>query len=298
LAIFIGVWTQGNKEDLGMGFGDRSSIAAQNLYFYLKQTLLPTELSLFYPLSNRQGYNVGSQNSLLPFILFIPFFILFAFNHRKNWARGIFFGLCTYLLLILYGITQVGIFIDGSLAQEDHFQYIALPSIIALVICTAGGIARNMGTGGKILWHLGFTVFITIQLAVTTAFSSAVSQPAQMWKYMSEQWPEAWLPKLALIDTIQKQGSESDTLSTDEMIEILENILELQPERVEERILLTRIYRSEAQDNNALREYKRILRESSPSDEFLAEAAEFYDKLGLSWDANNARERITSNNTK
>jgi cytochrome c-type biogenesis protein CcmH/NrfG len=126
----------------------------------------------------------------------------------------------------------------------------------------------------------------------------SVSQSAQMWKNMSEQWPETWLPKLALIETIREQGTESESLLTPpEMIEILENILEQQPERVEERILLTRIYRSEGQNNNALREYKRILRESAPSDDFLAEAAEFYDKLGLSWDANNARERITTNTT-
>jgi hypothetical protein len=44
---------------------------------------------------------------------------------------------------------------------------------------------------------------------------------------------------------------------------------------------------------NALRQYKRILRDSEPNDEFLLEAAELYDRLGLSWDAKNARGRIT-----
>jgi Flp pilus assembly protein TadD len=53
------------------------------------------------------------------------------------------------------------------------------------------------------------------------------------------------------------------------------------------------IYRKEGQNSNALRQYKRILRSSEPNNEFLLEAAEFYDRLGLSWDAKNARERIT-----
>ena len=47
------------------------------------------------------------------------------------------------------------------------------------------------------------------------------------------------------------------------------------------------------QNSNALRQYKHILRSSEPNNEFLLEAAEFYDRIGLDWDANNARERIT-----
>ena len=297
LAIFIGVWTQGGKAGIDMSFGDRTSLAAKNLYFYLNQALMPFELSLFYPVDKTQGYNVGAQNNLLPFLLFIPFFILIAFNYRIKWARGTFLGLCTYLLLIIYGISQMGAFIDGSQAREDHFHYIALPFIIALVICTAGGIARNMGTGGKVLWYLGFSLFIIAQLSVTTAFTMSVSQPTHMWKNMSKQWDQAWLPKLALIETIQAEGGDSDLLSNTEMTDILINILEQQPERIEERILLTRIYENEGQNNNALKEYKRILRETDPSNEFLLEAAAFFDKVGVSWDANKARERITANTT-
>ena len=160
-----------------------------------------------------------------------------------------------------------------------------------------GGIARTMGGSGKVLWSLGLPLFIIVQAAITASFAMTVSQPSQMWKNITEQWPDTWLPKLALIQSIQKEGSESELLSAEKMIEMLENILEQQPERVEERILLTRIFRDQGQNNNALREYKRILRETEPSNDFLAEAANFYDTMGLSWDANNVRERITSNKT-
>lgn len=295
LAIFIGVWTQSGQAGIDMNFSDRISVASGNLHFFLKQALIPFELSLFHPYSQSRAYNTGGQNSILPFLLFIPFFALAAYNYQKKWARGVILGLGTYLLLVLYGISQIGSFIDGSQAYEDHFQYIALPFLIALVICTAGGIARTVGNGGKLLWYVGFSFFIIIQLAVTTTFTASVSQPAQMWKDMAQQWPETWLPKLALIETIQADGGDSDLLSSKEMIDTLVNILEKQPDRIEERILLTRIYVNEQQNNNALTQYKRILREINPSDEFLIEAAAFYDKLGFSWDANKARERITSN---
>ena len=77
------------------------------------------------------------------------------------------------------------------------------------------------------------------------------------------------------------------------MIEMIESVLKMQANRTEERILLARLYRDTGQKNNALREYKRILRDSKPEHDFLREAAAFYDELGLTWDASNARARIT-----
>jgi len=292
LALFIGVWTQGGRTGLEVELSERLGIYAQNLFFYLKQALLPVELALFHPFDQSKGYSVGAQHSSLPFLLFIPFYVLIAINYRKSWARGVLLGLTAYLLLIIYGLSQAGAFIDGSLAHEDHLQYVALPIVIALVICIAGGIARSMGSGGKILWYLGFTVFAVVQMAITASYAYTLSDRAQMWYNMSEQWPNAWVPKLALIDTIQKSSEKSELLTQNEIIEMLEDILEQQPNRTEERQLLARIYRDEGQNTNALRQYKRILRDSAPNNGLLEEAAKFYDKIGLSWDANNARERI------
>ncbi|WPJ96042.1 hypothetical protein SH580_21745 [Coraliomargarita algicola] len=293
LALFIGVWAQGHQTVAEIEFSDRISIYAQNLFFYLKQALVPVELSLFHPFDQSKGYSVGAQYSFLPFLLFIPFYILIAINFKKSWTRGILLGLTSYLLLILYGISQTGAFLDGSLANEDHLQYIALPFMIALVACTAGGIVRNMGSGGKILWYIAFTTFTLIQIAVTSSYANAVSDRTQMWHKLSQQWPNSWQPKMALIHTVQASGEASEFLDNNEMIEMLENVLKLQPNRMQERIALARLYRSSDQKSNALREYKRILRDFQPDREFLGEAAEFYDSLGLTWDANNARERMT-----
>jgi len=292
LALFIGVWTQGGSTGEDIAFGDRLGIYSQNLFFYLKQALAPIELGLFHPFDQSKGYSVGAQHSFLPFLLFIPFYVLIAINFKKSWARGILLGLTAYLLLIIYGISQKGAFIDGSLAYEDHFQYVALPIIIALVICTAGGIVRSMGPGGKILWYLGFTIFAGIQIAITSSYAYSVSDRAQVWYNLTEEWPDAWLPKLALIHTIQESGQDSELLTQIQIISMLENILEQQPNRVQERQVLTRFYRDEGQKTNALRQYKRILRESKPDNDFLREAANFYDELGQTWDADNARARI------
>lgn len=293
LALFIGVWTQANRPGQELLLNERLGIYAQNLFFYLNQALLPLDQLLFHPFAQGEGYRVGAQNSILPFALFIPFYVLIAIFYKKPWARGVLMGLTAYLLLSIYGITRTGTFVDGSSAHENYLQYFTVPIILALIICTAGGIARNMGTAGKILWYTGFGVFALLQLAITYSYAQAVSDRAQMWYRISEEWPEAWLPKLALIDTIQESGEKSDLLSQNDIIDMLTSILDQQPDRIKERILLARIYRDGGQKNNALVQYKRILRDSKPTNEFLLEAATLYDELGLTWDANNARARMT-----
>ncbi|MDQ8195951.1 hypothetical protein QEH59_16065 [Coraliomargarita sp. SDUM461004] len=293
LALFIGVWTQAPQTGLEVNFSDRLSIYAQNLFFYLKQALVPIELSLFHPFDQSKGYSVGAQHSFLPFLLFIPFYILIAINFRKPWARGILLGLTSYLLLIIYGLCRTGSFLDGSLANEDHLHYIALPFLIALVTTSVGGIARGMGATGKVLWYFIFPIVIVVQILITSNYALNVSDRQQLWFDISEQWPESWLPKLALVHTLQNSDEPSPLMNANKMIEMLESILKDKPERIQERQLLARLYRDEGQKTNALREYKRILRDSSPDNEILREAAKFYDELGLTWDANNARARIT-----
>lgn len=295
-ALIIGAWIGDGGEGTDMEIGERMGLYAQNFFFYLKQTLFPIELGLFHPFDKKHGFNVGASNSLLPFVLLLPFYLLIALNRQKQWARGALLGLTAYSFLTIYSIAQKGSFIDGSPAFENHPQYIALPALISLIICSLGGIARRMGSTGKIFWYPGFTLYILILIALTGSFAITVSDRTKLWYSMSEQWPEATLPKIALIETIQAEGGESELLSNQDMIDMLQTILRQRPEQIEMRILLSRIYRIEGENSNALREYKRVLRESEPSKEYLAEAVEFFDKLGLIWDSNKVRERLNSNN--
>ncbi len=293
LALFIGVWTQHGSATVELKLGEHLGISAQNFFFYLKQAFLPFEKALFYPFDQSKGFSTGVRNSFFTILLLIPLYVLIAINLRKTWARGLLLGLTAYLLLIIYGLSQAGTFIDGSLALEDHLQYVALPIIVALFICIADGITGSMGLKGKILSRLVFSSFVGIQMLLTASYAYSLSDRAQMWYNLSEKWPNAWMPKYALINTIEKNDKESDLLTNNEKIEMLEDILDQQPERIDVREKLIHIYRKEGQNSNALRHYKRILRNSEPNTEFLLEAAEFYDRIGLDWDAKNARERIT-----
>jgi hypothetical protein len=292
LAIFIGIWTQSDPVPFEGTSGEALSRSAQNFFFSLEQALLPTNLALFHPPRTPEDFTAGAQYSFLPVFLLIPFYVLILFNYGKPWARSIFVGLTAYLLLGIYGLRTNGVFLDGQFAHENHLHYLSLPFIIALVVCTFGGVVERVGQGGKLLWYFGFTIFILMLSAVTFAHSLRVSDRASMWLAMSEQWPEAWVPKVALIETMQTREESDGLLTQTELISMMEAILDSRPDLVSIRIALARTYRADGQDAQALRHYRWIARQESPVEARMREIADFYEKLGLSWDAQTIRVRI------
>ena len=295
LCLFLAVWINsggGSTETAeALSTTDRLNHAGQNMAHFSRQALVPINSALFHRFDTGANYQIGAQMSLLPFLLFVPFFILIAFNIRKAWSRAILLGLCAYLLLIAFGTSQDGQFIDGKLAHEDHYLYVALPMILALVITALGRLIYNMGVAGKSLWVMACSLLLFIEIAITGSFAYSIAEPARMWTAMSERWPNAWQPQAALIDHIEE--FEDPLFTNSQLITMLETILDKRPDLIDKRKQLARIFVAEGQRTNALREYKRILRETHPDNEFLEEAARFLDKTGLSWDATKTRERKT-----
>ena len=258
--------------------------------YFSSQALLPFDNELFHRFNTAADYEVGIQMSFLPFLLFIPFYILIAFNIRKRWARGILLGLSSYLLLTLYGIISNGQFINGEPAHEDRAFYIALPMVIALLITAAGRLIYNLGSAGKPIWLMGCALLLIIEITLSAGFAYTLAKPTTMWTHMSEQWPDAWEPKAALIASIDDTNSQ---YTNTELISMLEAILKKRPDLIEQRTTLARLFIAEGHRTNAVREYKRILRESDPDNFFLEEAASIFDKVGLTWEASKTRERKT-----
>ncbi|MGJ8651775.1 MAG: tetratricopeptide repeat protein [Opitutaceae bacterium] len=294
IALFVGVWTSdSNNHDVIEQTAASSStlhIAGESMFFYIKQSLFPINLGLFHPLEITLGYKVTSTNSILPFLFFIPLYALCIFKIKENWARGGILGLTAFLVLSLHSIHTFGTFIDGREALENHSHYIALPAIMALIVCTAGHLFRIVGSFGKLLWRLGITLLLFIQIVLTASFANSVGQTTNMWKTMNEVWPDSWIVKSALIESAV--ATDSELLTSEELIKMLTAVLDANPELIEERKLLARLYSKANQNANAVKQYKRILRDSKPDNEFLEEAARLYDKVGMEWDARNARERI------
>lgn len=294
IALFIGVWTHSGSTPTDAAPGVSVAHSSQNFFFFIKQALIPSNLRLFHQPRVSAEFTAGAQYTFLPIFLLIPFYALVLFNHGKPWARSVFVGLTAYLLLSIYGLLKVGTFLDGQPAHEDHSHYVALPIIVALAVCSLGGIIGRTGSGGKVLWSVGFTLFILMLSGIAVAHSLTLADRTSMWQKMSKQWPEAWVPKVALIETLQANETAGELLTQIEMINIMESIIELNPEQKSMRIALARAYRSDGQNAQALRHYRWIARQERPEQALLKEAAEYYRNLGMTWDAQTTLDRIDS----
>ena len=110
LCLFLGMWINagnGNVEGVDpVSRTERLNHAGQNMAHFTQQALLPINNALFHRFDIDAKYEVGVGMNLMPFLLFVPFFILLAFNIKKTWSRAILLGLCSYLALIVYGTSS------------------------------------------------------------------------------------------------------------------------------------------------------------------------------------------------
>lgn len=264
--------------------------AGQNLAFFYKQGILPFSSALFYPYDHSAIEVPGIGIATLPFILLFPAYLLILLERSKTWSKGLFLGLTTFLLLLIPALTSYGVNIDGSPAHESHGLYLALPAIIALLVIGSRYLNKTREFGTKGLWSIGIGLVIGLEILISSSFSYTLGNEGRLWQRQSEQWPNQSSPTLALIRYAQE--NDDVTFNNRELIFELEGLLKGRPELINERRLLARTYAAEKQHANAAHEYTRILRESNPEDAFLLEAATFFDALGMSWEANKARQRI------
>lgn len=290
--LYIGLWIEPALLDppKDLAFAEYVYLLGQSMFFFIKQSLTPFQIELFYPLKESLDGQQGGFLGLLPFFLFVPFFILFAFNIKRRWSRALILALGSYLLLLLYGLMQIGRFIDGTPAQEDHFLYVALPSILIFIIIGLSHAAQKGSGGLRFLWRLLLLMTMIVSIRTTAAYSYKISAPVRMWQELRTDWPNCWQAQAAYVEAVNQ--SDSDLLSVGGQIDILDSILEKNPDLMQQRIALARILRENRQRTRALREYQHVIRENEPDRAFMLEAAVFYDEMGLSWEANRLRQRI------
>jgi len=292
IALFAGVWTGGAEAGGAAplpGDVSRVGLVGENMHFFLGQSFLPVTLGLFHPYTMSGGYQVGANMSLLPFVLFIPFYALIFIRFHRFWSRSLLLALTSFFLLATLASFKAGRFLDGSLAHETHALYFALPFGIALVLCHLAGFFQYAARPLRPLWLGGLGILFLVEFLLTASFAHSVGDPVRMWQSIEAQWPRSWIPKAALID--YAEARQPGLYTEDERIKRLNLILEQRPDLHAKRKLLARTYVEAGQHSNAVREYKRLLRETEPSDEFLEEAATLFDNLGMTWDAEYTRGR-------
>jgi tetratricopeptide (TPR) repeat protein len=125
----------------------RLAAAGCALWFYLYKALLPVRLSAVYPLWD------FTHASLLAFLPFVAFTALLGLGwwYRAGWGRHLCFALGCFALALLPVLGFVDMFYLTYSRVADHWAYLCLPSVIALLV----GAATSLW-GSQCGWSCGW----------------------------------------------------------------------------------------------------------------------------------------------
>lgn len=292
LNLFVGVWlfSKDGLEVTRFVLSEWSFESGHYMQHLLTQSFIPDELIFYKPLPQNITYSVNTGINLAPFLLFPPFIVLGVLNRQRQWARNLLLGVISYILLVIPVISRTGSFIDGTPAFELFAYYTPLS-----ILCVSCAFALH-----KLSSKLGITMgMLRIVALYTTAgifsifsftFALEVRNPQNMWQSIARQWPESSQAQIAYLESIVSQ--ENNELRKDKLILMMQALLEKEPDRLEIRKLMARTMQEANQPNNALREYRRILREGTDDIAFMEEAADFLEFRNLSFEAEKVRQRI------
>src|ERR1051326_3373386 len=167
-------------------FGGRLAGAGMAVWFYLGKALLPLNLSLIYP---RWNINASSPLSYLPFLLLCSAFFLF-WRFRHGWARPILFGFGYFAVTLFPVLGFFDMYFLAISRVSDHFQYLPIIGVIALMAGTIDwGASKIRATGAELLISATLLValsFLTIQRARVMATDET------LWRDTLVKNPTAW----------------------------------------------------------------------------------------------------------
>jgi hypothetical protein len=291
ICLFAGVWLS-NKSGFETGpfvLSEWSFTAGHYMQYLLRQTFVPLELIFYQPIPANMTYSVTTGINLAPFLLFPPFVVLGVLNQRHQWARNLLFGVVCYFLFALSPIIEGGEFIDGTEAFELYSYYFALAVICISFVFMLIKFSSKLGFIAGLLLRILLIALLSLECIFSYTHSLETRDSSKMWQSISKQWPESGQAQMAYVESVLNQGSNK--IKKDTLILLMQGLLEKEPEKVEIRKILARTLRDAGQPNNALREFRRILRDGTDDVVFLNEAADFLEYRGLEFEARKIRER-------
>ncbi len=113
--------------------------------FFLSKALLPVRLMFFYP---QIEVDPAAWQSYLPHAGLLAA-ILIGVVKRRSWGRPLLFGLGAYLIALFPMLGFFDIYYHRFSLVADHFQYLALIGLIALIVgAVAHGLSKFAGWKG------------------------------------------------------------------------------------------------------------------------------------------------------
>jgi protein O-mannosyl-transferase len=167
--------------------------ATRAIWFYLGKDLLPLNLTMHYP---RWDTDPRSLTAYVPGLLLAGLFGAI-WRYRRSWGRACLFGLGYFVLALspALGVVNMAYYTLSQVA--DHFQYLALPGFIALLM--GGGYylwetkLRTLQPSSVLLHSSGFVLLLLVLLGLLSwRHQRRVGNPEALWRDNIAKNPNSW----------------------------------------------------------------------------------------------------------
>jgi Tfp pilus assembly protein PilF len=171
--------------------------AAWAIWFYIGKAVWPVNLAVIYP---RWQIDVGTVFAWVPLLALVAIGAV-CWKFRATWGRGVMFALGCFVVMLfpVLGFFNVAFMAYSFVA--DHWQYMALPSIIALACAGGAKVAAR--------WRW----FPAVAAAVVAALGFGTWRQTRVWRDEKSLWtdtlaknPAAWMAHNNLGNVLLAQG--------------------------------------------------------------------------------------------
>jgi tetratricopeptide (TPR) repeat protein len=185
--------------------GWRLAMAGAVPWFYLYKDLWPFELLMIY---RRWNIDAGSLRWYLPGVALVVSAVVLLCLHRRSWARNLIFALGYFLVMLFptLGFFDMYFFVHSLVA--DHWQYLSIIGVIALVIGTGGWFFQRQRRAVR--WvGIAAGVVVVGGLAVLTWNQTLVYEDQiALWRYNLPKNGDAWMGQYNLGTTLAESVIE------------------------------------------------------------------------------------------
>ena len=188
------------------GLAERVMATGPVAWFYLQKALLPIELAFVYPLWQ---FDTSQAVQWLPLAAGLAVLGTLVWATRKGLDRGPLAAVLYTLLCLGPVLGLVDIYYFRYSLVADHYQYIAMPGLIVLVVAAAARFARSRNID-RVTLRVASLGLVAVLGGLTWQQVGIYQSPQQLWRDTLARNPGCWLAHNQLANLVNSSQKVED----------------------------------------------------------------------------------------
>jgi tetratricopeptide (TPR) repeat protein len=179
------------------------------VWFYIYKALLPLNLSFVYP---RWQIDPANWLSYIPDLALLGLLIVF-WIYRRSWGRPFLFAFGFFIVMVAPATGFAHFYFLKYSFVADHYQYMAIIGVIALVVATSYFFTEKFGKRSKEITRVLSVVLVMVLGILSWRQSGIYKDTETLWHDTLRKNPNAWMAHNNLGALFQVQGRLEEAAS-------------------------------------------------------------------------------------